>query len=101
MCDFNCVAWMNDFPQILQTCFRSKSEKMLLKNFIEKLKLKLPPVCVLKCRFRVSLAENRFLQIPHSYGRSPVCDLRCLVSAPDDGNPLEHKSHLKGFSCKE
>lgn len=38
------------------------------------------------------------LTVLHVYGFSPVCDLRCLRSAPFDGNDFSHKSHKNGFS---
>lgn len=38
------------------------------------------------------------LTIWQVYGFSPVCDLRCLRSAPFDGNDLSHRSHINGFS---
>lgn len=36
--------------------------------------------------------------IGQAYGFSPVCDRRCLRSAPFDGNDFSQRSHGNGFS---
>lgn len=101
MCARNCVDWMKLFGQYVHLCGRS-------------------PVWTLTCRFSVSFAENlpshckwnqfgifisftnksnkQICTIEHAYGFSPVCDRRCLRSAPFEGNDLSQRSHGNGFS---
>jgi hypothetical protein len=52
------------------------------------------------CSVNVFCVENAFLQILHSYGRSPVWILTCPCKWCTLLKDLEHKSHLYGFNSE-
>lgn len=58
------------------------------------------PVCVLMCVDRWSLRLNSCLHSLHWNGRSPECNLLCLVSISDRVNDLEHWSQWYFFALE-
>lgn len=54
------------------------------------------PVWILLCMFNVDLCENRFKQISHPYGRSPVCVRWWMSRYGFLQNAAGHWSHWKG-----